>query len=285
MPYQETGLALPARQNRGVRLCPGWSALPALSLALLLLALAVAVALTTTPFVSQPRLAPDAPKAPILQAGLDLESGAPTWLATSGKTVERWHDARVLLVEPGSWTQHSYTMVDQALALLPTEVRAQLGNPVLGPLYVSVNREGRTLSGAQPYQRAANFFSTNEGRSEIVLFPDQSPRTAMHELGHAYNLRNAAAGSYAQVFASEEMKSFLKASQWRVLTPASELRELRDHADVQVVYEGPPVWSRLSRDDPLEDFANSFALYFTAPAELKAISPARFTWFAQHFRD
>jgi hypothetical protein len=169
--------------------------------------------------------------------------------------------------------------------MLPANVRAELGNPALGPLYVSVNREGRTLSGAQPYQRAANFFSTNEGHNEVVLFPDQSPRTAMHELGHAYNLRHVAAGAYAQVFLDDEMKTFLKASQWRVVTSPNELKDLRDHADVKVVYEGVPVWSRLSRDDPLEDFANSFAVFFTAPMELKALSPGRFAWFADHFGD
>jgi len=174
-------------------------------------------------------------------------------------------------------------MVDDALAMLPDKVRLQLGNPSLGPIYVSVNREGRTMSGQQPYHRAANFFSTNEGRNEVVLFPDQTSRTAMHELGHAYNLRHVPAGSYAQVYVDDEMQSFLSATGWRVLTPVSELRGLRDHADVEVVYDGAPVWLRLSREDPLEDFANSFALYFTAPLELKALSAERYTWFEDRF--
>jgi hypothetical protein len=174
-------------------------------------------------------------------------------------------------------------MVDDALAMLPANVRGQLGNSSLGPIYVSVNREGRTMSGQQPYHRAANFFSTNEGRNEVVLFPDQTSRTAMHELGHAYNLRYVAAASYAQVYLDDEMQSFLTAAGWRVLTPAGELRSLRDHADVDVVYEGAPVWSRLSREDPLEDFANSFALYFTTPLELKALSAERYAWFHDRF--
>jgi hypothetical protein len=282
MPNQETGSAQPGRRRGSSRRAAKVS-LPVLTLALLVPAFAIAVALTTH-LGSVPKAFPSAPGAPILRTGPATETEARARIASQGLAVERWQNqANVLLIEPGAWSDRSFEMVDEALALLPDGVRAQLGNPALGPLYVSVNREGRTLSGLQPYQREANFFSTNEGRNEIVLFPDQTSRTALHELGHAYNLRHIPAGSYAQVFADEEMQSFLKAAQWRVLTSPGELRHMRDHADVKVAYDGAPVWSRLSRNDPLEDFANSFALYFTSPAELKALSPSRFQWFADQF--
>jgi hypothetical protein len=210
--------------------------------------------------------------------------GPPLPIATSGGTaLERWQDERIFLNNPGEWTERSRASIAQALSLVPQRVRAVLGNPSLGPLYVSVNRHGRTMSGREPYGRAANFYSTNEGRNEIVLFPDQTPRTVLHELGHAYNLRRVAAASYAQVYLEPEMTSFLSAARWRILTPASALRQMRDHAEVAAVYEGAAIWPKLSRDDPLEDFANSFALYFDAPAELHRISPARYEWFRLRF--
>ena len=201
----------------------------------------------------------------------------------AGKSLQRWHDDSIYLVDSASWSDRSQHMVEDALAELPANVRSELGNPNLGALYISVNSDGMTISGQEPYHRAANFFSTNEGRNEVVLYPDQSARTAMHELGHAYNLRRIAAGSYAQVYLDDEMKSFLVASNWRVLTPVSELKNLRDQADVQVAYDGVKIWDKLSRDDPLEDFANTFALYFTAPLELKALSTGRYDWFVAHF--
>ena len=215
--------------------------------------------------------------------GEALPPAAPAQETAAGKQIELWTGGRIYLVEPSTWTERSRAAVSEALSLLPSDVRSRLGNPALGPMFVSVNREGRTLTGAQPYQRAANFYSTNEGRNEVVLFTDQSVRTVLHELGHAYNLRGIPAGSYAQVFLDDEMQSFLKAAGWRVVTPIAELRYLRDHADVQVALETPPIWSRLSREDPLEDFANSFAAYFAAPQELKQVSPARYAWFAARF--
>ena len=284
MPYPEPGLRLRNGRSRGVHgLCT--AALSALSIAVLLPAASFAIAGTTWQPAKSPNVASayvaDPPVLPV-QVGLEEFAARPAG-AASGRNSERWRSEGVFLIDASSWSERSRAMVDDALAMLPANVRGQLGNSSFGPIYVSVNRDGRTMSGQQPYHRAANFFSTNEGRNEVVLFPDQTSRTALHELGHAYNLRHVPAGSYAQVYLDDEMQSFLTAAGWRVLTPASELRSLRDHVAVEVVYDGVPVWSRLSREDPLEDFANSFALYFTAPLELKALSTERYTWFQDRF--
>jgi hypothetical protein len=190
---------------------------------------------------------------------------------------------RVQLYQPQAWSDTTRRNVEAALALLPHSVQTALGNPSLGPLYILVNREGRTRSGVQPYGRAANFYSTNEGSNEVVLYPDQSVQTVLHELGHAYNLRRVPAGSYAAVFYDEEMLSFLAVAGWRLLTPEARLRNLSDHTLVEYAYEGTTIWSRVSHDDPLEDFANSFALFFSAPQELARLSPARYAWFSQRF--
>src|SRR5205823_14115341 len=103
--------------------------------------------------------------------------------------------------------------------------------------------------------------------------------------GHAYNRRHVPAGRYAQAFLDPEMKSFLDAAGWRVLTSPDALRDMSDHAAVSAEYHGARVWpaSGLSREDPLEDFANSFALFFAAPQELQRLSLARFDWFTARF--
>jgi hypothetical protein len=178
-----------------------------------------------------------------------------------------------------AWDAASLGAIDQALALLPARVRSGLGNRALGPLYVTVSSSGHSPSGSQPYGGMANYFSTNDGRNELVMAPGQSTLTVLHELGHAFNLRSTAAASYAQVLLQPEMQGFMAATGWSVLTPSATLRSLRDQNQVAFAYAGPRVWPVLSRDDPLEDFANSFALYFADPAGLRALSPARHAWF------
>jgi hypothetical protein len=188
----------------------------------------------------------------------------------------------VFVLDGQDWDETSTANVDAALSKLPAFVRSRLGNRAFGPMNILVNREGRTLSGKQPYGGAANFFSTNDSRNELVLYPDQSVLTTLHELGHAYNLRNVAAGRYALVLLDPEMQSFMAATGWRVLSTPDEVRSARDQLQVKFAYDGPRIWTNLSHDDPLEDFANSFALYFYAPEDLRAKSPERFAWFETH---
>jgi hypothetical protein len=58
---------------------------------------------------------------------------------------------------------------------------------------------------------------------------------------------------------------------------------MSDHMQVQMTYTGQSIWTRLSHNDPLEDFANSFALYFAAPEELRVLSSERHAWFEARF--
>jgi hypothetical protein len=102
-------------------------------------------------------------------------------------------------------------------------------------------------------------------------------------MGHAYNLRRAAAGNYASVLLDEEMQSFMAAAGWRLLTPPEAVRGLRDHLKVAFAYDGQVIWPRLSHNDPLEDFANSFASYFGEPENLRRLSPERYAWFESRF--
>ncbi len=193
---------------------------------------------------------------------------------------DKWLARGVRLQGSDSWDDVSLANVDAALAAVPARMLGSLGNPALGPLNVLVNPSGRTMSGAQPYGGAANFFSTNDGINELVLYPKQSVFTIVHELGHAYNLRRTAAGRYNLVLLDAEMQSFMAAAGWRVTSSESQIRSAVDHMGIVFINEGGFTWPRLSHDDPLEDFANSFATFYLDPAGLRAMSAARYNWFA-----
>ncbi|HLF70923.1 MAG TPA: hypothetical protein VI759_02070 [Dehalococcoidia bacterium] len=212
-----------------------------------------------------------------------------TTLAASAAPVaaapgERWRAEGISFeIEGQEWDARSLANVDAALALLPSSVRTNLGNRALGPLHIIVNSSGRTLSGSQPLGRAANFFSTVDGRNELVLFPGQSVGTITHELGHAYNLRRSPAGRYALVLLDPEMQSFMAATGWAVTSTPSQVNAVVDQTQVAYTYDGGFTWARMSNMDPLEDFANSFSLFFTDRGELGRQSPARLAWFQAIF--
>jgi hypothetical protein len=223
--------------------------------------------------VPQPAAGTSAP------AGVASEP-APLAVPAAPTAGARWlEEGFVFVQEAQEWDEASRANVEGALSALPAGIRAQLGNRALGPVHILVNRAGRSLSGKQPYGGPANYFSTNDSRNELVLFPGQSVQTILHELGHAYNLRRIAAGRYSLVLLDPQMQSFMAATGWRVLSTPEQIRAARDHIQVEMAYEGQQVWSRLSHHDPLEDFANSFAMYFLSPSELESRSPERFAWF------
>jgi hypothetical protein len=193
----------------------------------------------------------------------------------------RWATHGIELVTQGEeWDDRSLANVDAALSALPPGLLGSLGNPALGEMQIVVNREGRELSGTQPYDGAANFYSTNDGINELVLYPDQSEFTVLHELGHSYNLRRTPAGRYALALLDPEMRSFMAATGWHVLSTDAQVRAAVDQIGVEYSYDGGFMWSNLSHNDPLEDFANSFATYFLDPVTLQSLSPARYAWFA-----
>ena len=177
------------------------------------------------------------------------------------------------------WDAASLWIIDEALALLPPRIRWSLGNRALGPLNITVSLSGSTPTGYQPYGGPANFFSTNEGRNDLVLYANQGLLTVLHELGHAYNLRNQPAATYAPVLLEPEMQGFMAAAGWQVLSPPAAIWAMRDQSEAAYASYGPMPWTRISRNDPLEDFANSFALYFANPHELHQLSPERYFWF------
>ena len=198
--------------------------------------------------------------------------------------IDRWAAAGIDIETQGQLLDDaSLANVDAALSAVPPSLLSSLGNPAFGPLHILVNTEGRVLSGDQPYGGPANFFSTNDGTNELVLYPQQSVFTIVHELGHAYNLRHVGAGRYAMVLLDPEMQSFLAATGWTINSTDDEIRNAVDHMHVSYTYNGSFHWPRLSNDDPLEDFANSFASYFLDPNGLQQESPARYAWMAATF--
>ena len=206
-------------------------------------------------------------------------------VSLAASPVERWAAVGIIIeTDRQALDDASLANVDAALRTLPDGVLGSLGNPSFGPLHILVNTEGRVLSGDQPYGGPANFFSTNEGTNELVLYPQQSVFTIVHELGHAYNLRRIGAGRYAMVLLDNEMRSFLSATGWQITSSDEQIRGAVDHMHVSYTYSGSFHWPRVSNDDPLEDFANSFAMYFLDPGTLQQSSPERYTWMAEAFR-
>jgi len=194
--------------------------------------------------------------------------------------VQQARDAySVEIVSDGqSWDDAGLNTVLDALSRLPPHVVRQLGSRTYGRLYILSNAESRSLSGAKVYSSGANFYSNNDGRNELVLYPNQGAKTVLHELGHAYQLRLTPPGRYAWVFFQEEMRDFMRATGWRLLSSDEEVAAAVDQTQLSFAYDGPQVWQTLSNNDPLEDYANSFALFFYDPQQLQQLSPARYQW-------
>ena len=183
-----------------------------------------------------------------------------------------------IVTDGQSWDEASLNAVLDALGRLPAHVVNQLGSRIHGRLYVLSNADSRTLSGSKVYSSGANFYSNNDGRNELVLYPDQGTVTVLHELGHAYQLRLTPPGRYAWVFFQEEMRDFMRATGWRLLSSDAEVAAAVDQTQLNFAYDGPTVWQFMSNKDPLEDYANSFALFFYDPQQLQQLSPVRYQW-------
>ena len=189
----------------------------------------------------------------------------------------------VRFVQEGqTWTPGTVAAVTLALESLPPEVRARLGNPDLGPLLILSNETGADVTGWSPFGRPANYYSNHKGYNEIVLYPDQSRFTVLHELGHAYQLRSVPPGRIAWVFLDPEFLDFMAATGWRLESSPEEVTASFEAYQVRVSYHGAFVWTGLSSFDPLEDYANSFAMFFSDPARLRELSPERYGWMATH---
>ena len=217
--------------------------------------------------------------------GVGITSDAQSMDAATLQAVEQARQLYgVEIVTAGqSWDPLSLQVVLDTLSRLPPHVVRNLGSSFYGRLYILANRNGRTLSGQSLYSSGANFYSNNDGRNELVLVPGQGTRTILHELGHAYQMRLTPPGRYAWVLFQQELRDFMQATGWRFLSSDAEVAAAHDQTELRFAYDGPQVWSYLSFPDPLEDFANSFALYFTTPLELKGLSAERYAWFQDRF--
>jgi hypothetical protein len=138
-----------------------------------------------------------------------------------------------IVLDGQSWDALTLQAVMDALALLPPHVVRNLGSPFYGRLYILCNRDGRDLSGQSLYSSSANFYSNNGGRNELVLVPDQGTRTVLHELGHAYQMRLTPPGRYAWVFFQEEMRDFMQATGWRLLSSDAEVAAAHDQTELR----------------------------------------------------
>ena len=221
-------------------------------------------------------------QAPLVQYVSEVAPAVQSWDPLPLQAEARQLYGVEIVLDGQAWDALTLQTVMDALALLPPQVISNLGNHGYGPLNILVNRDGRTLSGQSIYPGGANFYSNNDSRNELVLVPDQGIRTVLHELGHAYQMRSTPAGRYAWVVSQQEMRDFMQASGWQLLSTDAEVAAAHDQTELRFAYDGPHVWSYLSHEDPLEDYANSFALFFYDPGELASLSPVRYQWFLNH---
>ena len=187
-----------------------------------------------------------------------------------------------IVTEDQTWEETGLNTVANALDLLPSHVVRRLGNRYYGPLHVLSNPDGTTMDGWQPYDAGANFYSNYDRSNQLVLVPNQGARTVLHELGHAYQMREVPSNRYAWGFFQTEMREFMAATDWELLSSDEEVAAARSVADLRFSYSGLQIWERLSNEDPTEDYANSFALYFHDPDELQRLSPARYDFMRDH---
>ena len=76
------------------------------------------------------------------------------------------------------------------------------------------------------------------------------------------------------------MEGFLTVTGWEVLAPREQIAQSVDHMRLNYQYNGSFRWQEVSKFDPLEDFANSFAMYYNDASGLKAQSAERYGWMA-----
>ena len=172
-----------------------------------------------------------------------------------------------------------------ALASLPSNVVSLATDNSHGSLTVLSNEAGRTLAGWQPYgYGAANFYATQDWdgnvhtvASQIVLQTGANQVTIAHELLHAYQMRDAPAGSYGQALLTEEMGAFMAATGWVQIVSDEELQAAvhgswdeiaalfrYDGADLGYVSETGETLEAFA-PNPIEALTSIGALIYAAP--------------------
>ncbi len=172
-----------------------------------------------------------------------------------------------------------------ALASLPADAVSPATDNSHGSLSVLSNEAGRTLAGWQPYgYGAANFYTTEDWdgnvhsvASQIVLQTGAGRVTIAHELLHAYQMRDAASGSYGQALLATEMRSFMTATGWVQLVSDEELQS-RAHGSWDEIaemfrYDGPDLGYVSETGETLQAFAPNPIEAFTAIGALIYAAP------------
>lgn len=153
---------------------------------------------------------------------------------------------------------------------LPLQVTSSIVQHPHGTLQILSNEQGRTSGGWQPYGDVATSFYTNSDQSaegyhpsnQIVLAAGSREDMVLHELLHAYSLRNVGADDYVSAFLDDEMKSFMAASGWQLLVSDDQLmanaHEPWDVVNGMFEYTG----SGPGGGNPLEGFASAGAEFY-----------------------
>lgn len=157
---------------------------------------------------------------------------------------------------------------------LPLQVTSSIVDHPHGTLQVLSNQQGRTSGGWQPYGDVATSFYTNSDQGvegyrvshQVVLATGADEETVLHELLHAYALRNVAADEYVAAFIDDEMQSFMAATGWAMLVSGAELIE-NAHQPWHVV-NGLFAYVGTGADaaNPLEAFASAGAAHYAGNA-------------------
>jgi len=187
------------------------------------------------------------------QFGIEIETEGQDWGATDAEQV-----ANIGAVV-GAWEK------------LPASVSAAVGDHAHGSLKILSNQQGRTFGGWQPYGDGATTFYTNsdQGASgysashQIVLATGADDGTVLHEMFHAYEMRNVGADQYVAAMLDEEMLSFMETAGWRLLVSEDDLlanaHESWETIDSLFAYEGPDIGHG---SNPLEAFATTAAIFY-----------------------
>lgn len=126
--------------------------------------------------------------------------------------------------------------------------------------HVFVSSNGCTSSGTCPFSGMANYYWASE--REAVVAPGQSAFITAHELCHAHQ--------HYVILKETDKEPSINLSEWYNTEEGKSFVEMAE--------DNPFVWQRMSRGEPLEDFANTCSYWFVDPETLKTMNLARYNW-------
>ena len=172
---------------------------------------------------------------------------------------------------------------------LPVSVASAVADHAHGSLVILSNQQGRTTGGWQPYGDAVTSFYTNSDQGvdgygashQIVLATGAGVTTVLHELFHAYEMRNVGADQYVAALLDDEMLSFMETAGWRLLVSEQELlanaHEPWETVNSLFAYEGLAPAGHAA--NPLEDFASAGAIFYGNDDRAPELAD-RWDWFS-----